>query len=48
MIKVEKGPKKKVNLGWPKDRKENPINAQSTHIGALVGASSLWPRPSSL
>jgi hypothetical protein len=47
MIKIEKGPKQKVNLGWPKDRKENPINALSTHIGALVGANSLSPRLSS-
>ncbi len=35
--------KKKVNLGWHRDRKENPISAPSIHVGALVGAGSLWP-----
>jgi hypothetical protein len=40
-IKAEKGQRKKINLGWDKDRKENPISAQSIHIGALVGFSSL-------
>ncbi len=44
MIRVEKGQGKKVNLRWPKDRQENPISAQSTHIGALSSASSFWPR----
>jgi len=34
---------KKVNLGWHRDRKENPISASSIHVGALVGAGSLWP-----
>jgi hypothetical protein len=29
-------------LGWHKDRKENPISAPSIHVGALVGAGSLW------
>ncbi len=29
---------KKINLGWQRDRKENPINAPSIHVGALVGA----------
>jgi hypothetical protein len=38
-IRAEKGQRKKVNLGWHKDRKENPISAPSIHIGALVGAS---------
>jgi hypothetical protein len=28
--------KQKINLGWHKDRKEDPINAPSIHIGALV------------
>jgi hypothetical protein len=35
--------KEKVNLGWHRDRKENPISAPSIHVGALVGAGSLWP-----
>ncbi len=35
--------KKKVSLGWHMDRKEKPINAPSIHVGALVGAGSLWP-----
>jgi hypothetical protein len=26
------------------DRKENPINAPSIHVGALVGAGSFWPQ----
>jgi len=30
-------------LGWHRDRKENPISAPSIHVGALVGAGSLWP-----
>jgi hypothetical protein len=38
-----KGKQKKVKLGWHRDRKENPINAPSIHVGALVGAGSLWP-----
>jgi hypothetical protein len=25
------------------DREENPISAPSIHVGALVGAGSLWP-----
>jgi len=41
-IRVEKGQKHKVNLRWHRNRKENPICAPSIHIGALVGASSLW------
>jgi hypothetical protein len=32
-----------VNLGWHRDRKENPISAPSIPVGALVGAGSLWP-----
>ncbi len=40
---AEKGQTKKVNLGWHRDRKENPISAPSIHVGALVGAGSLWP-----
>ncbi len=43
-IRVEKGQTKKVNLGWHMDRKENPIGAPSIHVGALVGADSLWPK----
>jgi len=40
-IRAEKGQRKKVNLGWHKDRKANPISAPSIHVGALVGAGSL-------
>jgi hypothetical protein len=40
---LRKGKEKRVNLGWHKDRKENPISAPSIHVGALVGAGSLWP-----
>jgi hypothetical protein len=44
LIRAEKlGQTKKINLGWHMDRKENIINAPSIHVGALVGASSLWP-----
>ncbi len=42
-IRAEKGQTKKVKLGWHRDRKENPITAPSIHVGALVGAASLWP-----
>ncbi len=42
-IRAEKGQTKKVSLGWHRDRKENPISAPSIHVGALVGAASLWP-----
>jgi len=42
-IRAEKGQRKKVNLGWHRDRKENPISAPSIHVGALEGAGSLWP-----
>ncbi len=41
--RAEKGQRKKINLGWHRDRKENPISAPSIHVGALVGAASLWP-----
>jgi hypothetical protein len=41
-IRAEKGQGKKVNLGWHRDRKENPITAPSIHVGAVVGADSLW------
>jgi hypothetical protein len=41
--KAEKGQTKRVNLGWHRDRKENPISAPSIHVGALVGAASLCP-----
>jgi hypothetical protein len=41
---VEKGQTKKVNPGWHRDRKENPIILPSIHVGALgVLAGSLWP-----
>jgi hypothetical protein len=43
LIKVDKGQRKKVNLRWHMDRKENTINAPSIHVGALVGVGSLWP-----
>jgi len=42
-IRAEKGQTKNVNLGWHRDRKENPISAPSIHVGPLVGAGSLWP-----
>jgi hypothetical protein len=42
-IRAEKGQTKKVNLGWHRDIKENPISAPSIHVVALVGAGSLWP-----
>jgi hypothetical protein len=35
-ISAEKGQRKKVNLGWHRDRKESPISAPSIHVGALV------------
>jgi hypothetical protein len=41
--RAEKGQTKNVNLGCHRDRKENPISAPSIHVGALVGAVSLWP-----
>jgi hypothetical protein len=41
-IRVEKGQRKNFNLGWHKDRKEKPIRAPSIHVGAVVGAGSLW------
>jgi hypothetical protein len=34
---LRKGKEKKFNPGWHKDRKENPINASSIHVGALGG-----------
>ncbi len=40
---LRKCKQKKVNLGWHRDRKENPISAPFIHVGALVGAASLWP-----
>jgi hypothetical protein len=45
-IRAEKVQTKKVNLGWHRDRKENPISAPSIHVGALMGAGSLWPNDS--
>jgi hypothetical protein len=42
-IRAEKGQRKKVDLRWHRDKKENHISAPSIHIGALVGAGSLWP-----
>jgi hypothetical protein len=46
-IRAEKGETKKVNLGWHRDRKENPISVPSIHVGALVSAGSLWLNQSS-
>ncbi len=43
-IRAEKGQTKKVNQGWQRDRKEYPIGAPFIHVGALVGAGSLWPQ----
>jgi hypothetical protein len=40
-IRAEKGQTKQER--WHRDRKENPISAPFIHIGALVGAGSLWP-----
>jgi hypothetical protein len=40
---VEKGQRKKINLKWHMDKKDNPISAPSIHIGALVGVGSFWP-----
>ncbi len=41
---AEEGQRKKINLGWHMYRKENPTNAPSIHVGALVvGVGSLWP-----
>jgi hypothetical protein len=34
---LRKGKQKNVNLGWRRDRKENPISAPSIHGGSLVG-----------
>jgi hypothetical protein len=42
-IKAKNGQTKKINLGWHMDKKDNPINSPSIHIGALVGVGSLWP-----
>jgi hypothetical protein len=46
-IRAEKRQRKKFNLGWHTDRKEKPISAPSIHVGALVGAGSLWPHRTS-
>jgi hypothetical protein len=37
---------KKSQPEWHMDRKENPINAPSIHVGAQLCAGSLWPRES--
>jgi hypothetical protein len=42
--KKKKKKKNRVDVGCRRDRKENPISAPSIHVGALVGAGSLWPR----
>jgi len=41
LIRAEKGQRKKVNLRWHRDRKDNLISAPSFHVGALVVAGSL-------
>jgi hypothetical protein len=33
-IRAEKGQAKNVNVGWHRDRKENPFSAPSIHVGA--------------
>jgi hypothetical protein len=38
---IEKKQKKNINMGWHRDKRDNPIIAPSIHVGALVGASSL-------
>jgi hypothetical protein len=38
---LKKGKQKKINLGWYRDKIDNPINAPSIHVGALVGVGSL-------
>jgi hypothetical protein len=50
-MKAEKGQRKNLNLGWHKDRKENPMSAPSIHpsihpstlVHWWVLADSLWP-----
>jgi hypothetical protein len=32
LVKVEKMQRKKVNLRWHRDRKDNPMNAPSIHV----------------
>jgi hypothetical protein len=34
---MRKGKEKRVNLGWHKDRKENPISAPSIHDWCIGG-----------
>jgi len=46
LIKGKKTTKKKINLGWHKDRKKKLIIAPSIHAGALMGVGSFWPAPS--
>jgi hypothetical protein len=41
-IKLQKKTEIRAEKGQ-RDRKENPTSAPSIHIGALVGAASLWP-----
>jgi hypothetical protein len=36
-IRAEKGQTKRVNLGWHRDRKENPISAPSIHFCCTGG-----------
>jgi hypothetical protein len=40
-IRAEKGQRKKVKLGWQRDRKENPITAPAIHSSIH---SSIHPR----
>ncbi len=41
LISAEKRQTKSVNLGWDRDRKDNPISTPSVPVGPLVGAGSL-------
>jgi hypothetical protein len=41
-IRAEKGQRKKTNMGWHMDGKENSISAPSIHVGWFTLASSLF------
>jgi len=41
-IRAEKGQRKKVNLGWHRDKEEHPTSTPSVPDSALVGAGLLW------
>ncbi len=42
-IRAEKGQTKKVNLGWHRDREENPISAPFIDVGVPVGVVQSGP-----